>query len=162
LKKNTQQSAVSNQPEQSFIERQQAMDAITHVLCGAGSFMGCEAENITASASLRDDLGLDSLDFVELAINLEESLGIEEIDDSDIGDAATVSDVALMLTRKKVLDPARLKMTLEAMEKAKGAEVALAKKVAAERAKANAAKKEKAETPSVMADVHAKAKAAGA
>lgn len=145
-----------------ILTRESAMGAVSHVLCGPESFMGCEAENITASASLRDDLGLDSLDFVELAINLEESLGIEEIDDSDIGEAATVSDVARMLTRKKVLDPARLKLTLEAMEKTKGTEAALAKKVAAERVKAAADKKEKAETPSVMAGVHAKAKAAGA
>jgi acyl carrier protein len=159
LKKSTQQPAVGNQPE---LTCESAMAAIRHVLCGPESFMGCEAENITASASLRDDLGLDSLDFVELAINLEESLGIEEIDDSDIGDAATVDELAKMVTRKKVLDPARLKLTLEAMEKAKGAEAALAKKVAAERMKADAAKKEKAETPSVMAGVHAKAKAAGA
>ncbi|MFL6314760.1 MAG: acyl carrier protein [Terriglobales bacterium] len=159
LNKSTQQPAVSDQPE---LTRESAMAAVGHVLCGPESFMGCEAENITASASLRDDLGLDSLDFVELAINLEESLGIEEIDDSDIDDAATVADVAKMLTRKKVIDPARFKLTLEAMEKAKGAEATLAKKVAADRVKADAAKKEKAETPSVMAGVHAKAKAAGA
>jgi acyl carrier protein len=162
LKKNTQQSAVSNQPEQSFIERQQAMDAITHVLCGAGSFMGCEAENITASASLRDDLGLDSLDFVEFAINLEESLGVEEIDESDIGEAATVEDVAKMLARKKVIAPETLKRTLAAIEKAKGADAAMQKKAAAEAIKKNADKKEKAEAPSAMAAVHAKAKAAGA
>jgi acyl carrier protein len=139
-----------------------ALDAIRHILGGEGSVVGvgCEVENITTNASLRDDLGLDSLDFVELAMELEESLGLEEIEDID--EAATVGDVARMLTRKKVINPARLKQTLEAMEKAKGAEAALAKKVAAERVKANADKKEKAETPSVMAGVHAKARTAGA
>jgi acyl carrier protein len=145
-----------------MLTREQALDAIKHVLCGEGSFMGCDEANVTASASLRDDLGLDSLDFVELAINLEESLGIEEIDDTDIEESATVGDVARMLTHKKVIAQAVLQVTLTAIEKAKGAEAEMLRKAAAEAKKANAAKKEKAETPSVMAEVHAKAKAAGA
>jgi acyl carrier protein len=147
---------------QTMLTREQAVDAIKHVLCSEGSFMGCDEGNVTASASLRDDLGLDSLDFVELAINLEESLGIEELEDSDIPDAAIVGDVARMLTRKKVISPAVLKHTLTAIEKSKGAEAEMLRKADAEAKKAVAAKKEKAETPSKMADVHAKAKAAGA
>lgn len=143
-----------------MLTSEQALNAIKQALSGEGSFMGCEVENITASASLRDDLSLDSLDMVELAMELEESLGIEEIE--DIAETATVGDVARMLTSKKVIDPARLKQTLDAIEKSRGAADALIKKVAAEAKKANAAKQEKAEAPSVMADVHAKAKVARA
>jgi acyl carrier protein len=113
--------------------------------------MGCEAENVTPSASLRDDLGLDSLDVVELAITLEESLGIEEIMDSDIDDAATVGDVAKMLTRKNVVDPSALKRALAEIEKARGAEAALAKRVEKEKLARQAEKKEKTDATKAMA-----------
>jgi acyl carrier protein len=130
------------------LNREQAIDAIKQALSGEGSFMGCEVENVTANASLRDDLGLDSLDVVELAMALEESLGIEEIDEID--DAATVSDVVKILTRKKVIDPARLKLAMDHIEKSRGAEAALAKKVAAERVKAQNDKQTKAEAIKAM------------
>lgn len=145
------------------LTREQAMDAITHVLCGEGSFMGCEAENVTASASLRDDLGLDSLDFVEFAINLEEKLGLEEIDESDISEAAAVGDVAKMLARKKVIAPDTLKRTMAEIEKGKGELETLAKKGAAEAKKRIAEKQEKDDATKALAmGPAAKAKAAGA
>ena len=43
--------------------------------------LGVEEEKITADASFVDDLGADSLDTVELIMQLEEEFGIEIPDD---------------------------------------------------------------------------------
>ena len=39
--------------------------------------LGCEEEKITMDASISDDLGIDSLDAVELVMALEEEFGIK-------------------------------------------------------------------------------------
>ena len=58
------------------------------------------AENITPSADLRDDLGLDSLQMVNLLITIEEVFQIElEETDIDPTSLRTVEDV-ISLTKK--------------------------------------------------------------
>lgn len=58
------------------------------------------AENITPAATLRDDLGLDSLQMVNLLITLEEVFQIElEETDIDPTSLRTVEDV-ISLTKK--------------------------------------------------------------
>ena len=58
------------------------------------------AENITLAAALRDDLGLDSLQMVNLLITLEEVFQIElEETDIDPTSLRTVEDV-ISLTKK--------------------------------------------------------------
>ena len=58
------------------------------------------AENITLTAALRDDLGLDSLQMVNLLITLEEVFQIElEETDIDPTSLRTVEDV-ISLTKK--------------------------------------------------------------
>ena len=58
------------------------------------------AENITPAAALRDDLGLDSLQMVNLLITLEEVFQIElEETDIDPTSLRTVEDV-ISLTKK--------------------------------------------------------------
>lgn len=58
------------------------------------------AENITIAAELRDDLGLDSLQMVNLLIALEEVFQIElEETDIDPSSLRTVKDV-ISLTKK--------------------------------------------------------------
>ena len=58
------------------------------------------AENITLAAELRDDLGLDSLQMVNLLIALEEVFQIElEETDIDPSSLRTVKDV-ISLTKK--------------------------------------------------------------
>ncbi len=71
----------------------------------SGEEFGCAAEEITNSASLRDDLGLDSLDHVALAMALEDALGVEEIgyDEMDSDAVQTVGQVVKMLAGKTVL-----------------------------------------------------------
>ena len=52
-------------------------------------------------ADLRNDLGADSLDDVEIAMALEEEFGLAELPDDDIEAAKTVGDM-IRLVRSKV------------------------------------------------------------
>lgn len=61
---------------------------------------GIEADVVKMDASLSDDVGLDSLDTVELTLALEQQYGIE-IPDSELEDLVTVGD-AVQLIEKKV------------------------------------------------------------
>ena len=56
--------------------------------------LGVEEEKISADASFVDDLGADSLDTVELIMQLEEEFGIEIPDD----DAEKITTVQAQLT----------------------------------------------------------------
>ena len=53
--------------------------------------LGAEDDKITESASFMDDLGADSLDKVELIMELEEEFGLE-IPDEEAEKLATVGD----------------------------------------------------------------------
>ena len=53
--------------------------------------LGTEENKITAAASFMDDLGADSLDTVELIMEMEEEFGIE-IPDEEAEKLATVGD----------------------------------------------------------------------
>ena len=54
--------------------------------------LGCDAEQVTPTASLADDLGADSLDIVDLVMTLEEEFDTE-IPDEDIENLRTVGDI---------------------------------------------------------------------
>ena len=54
--------------------------------------LGCDEEKITMEASIADDLGIDSLDAVELVMALEEELDIK-IPDEELGKMKKVSDI---------------------------------------------------------------------
>ena len=53
---------------------------------------GVEEEKITEESSFIDDLGADSLDIVELVMNIEEEFDIQ-VEDSDAERITTVKDV---------------------------------------------------------------------
>ena len=55
--------------------------------------LGCEAEAVTPEASLEEDLGADSLAFVELVIALEDATGIHIEEAQDGGRRAGLSRV---------------------------------------------------------------------
>lgn len=77
---------------------QQALEAIVQHL----SARGIDADKITPQADLSDDLGLDSLDTVELTLALEEQFGIE-IPDTELEDIATVQDALELIEKKRAV-----------------------------------------------------------
>lgn len=54
--------------------------------------VNCKEEEVTLEASLKDDLGLDSLDAVELNMALEEEFSIT-IDEEALAGFVTVQDI---------------------------------------------------------------------
>lgn len=57
-----------------------------------------EEDKITYSASFKDDLGADSLDLVELVMELEDEFGVE-VDDEDADEIVTVGDAVAYMAR---------------------------------------------------------------
>lgn len=58
--------------------------------------LSCDLEEITMEAKLQDDLGIDSLDAVELNIAIEDSLGIA-VPDEQFAEVTTVGDIVRAL-----------------------------------------------------------------
>lgn len=54
--------------------------------------LNCDADQVTLEANLREDLGADSLDAVELIMSLEEAYGVS-IPDEDSQALKTVQDI---------------------------------------------------------------------
>ena len=50
-------------------------------------------ESVTLDAAFVDDLGVDSLDLVELAMAMEDEFGIEEMSEEDMANIKTVGDL---------------------------------------------------------------------
>ena len=62
--------------------------------------LGGEAEDVKPEASLTEDLGADSLAFVELVIALEDATGIH-IEEEEAAGLKTVGDVVAYLESKQ-------------------------------------------------------------
>ena len=62
--------------------------------------LGCDAEQVTLTASLADDLGADSLASMELVMALEEATGVT-IDDAVVAGLKTVGDIMDYLASHK-------------------------------------------------------------
>lgn len=54
--------------------------------------IGIDADKITPESNIIKDLGLDSLDIVDMLMKVEETFGVT-IDDSDVAEMKTVADV---------------------------------------------------------------------
>jgi acyl carrier protein len=54
--------------------------------------LGIDEDEITMESDIHDDLGADSLDFVELVVVLEEEFDLE-IPDKDLDEIDTVGDI---------------------------------------------------------------------
>ena len=62
--------------------------------------LGGDAQQVTLTATLAEELGADSLASVELMMALEEASGIT-IDDTDVANLKTVGDIADYLAAHK-------------------------------------------------------------
>lgn len=60
---------------------------------------GLEPEDITEDTGM-EELGADSVDLVELSMNLEEEFGIEEMGEEDIASIHNVGDLVNYLQKK--------------------------------------------------------------
>ena len=60
---------------------------------------GIEATDVSEGSDLSKDLGLDSLDTVELTLGLEERFGIE-IPDTELEGVSTVGDAVTLIEKK--------------------------------------------------------------
>ena len=58
-----------------------------------------DVDSITMDTTF-EDLNADSLDIVELTMALEEEFGLEEMEDEDLSDIATVADLVRYLKSK--------------------------------------------------------------
>ena len=59
-----------------------------------------EADKVTPEAKLKDDLGADSLDAVEIIMDIEDEFGIE-IDDTRAEGIATIGDLVAYIEELK-------------------------------------------------------------
>ena len=62
--------------------------------------LGVNEENVTMEATFVDDLAADSLDIVELIMNIEEEFDLE-IPDNDIEKIVTIGDVVKYIEEHK-------------------------------------------------------------
>ena len=62
--------------------------------------IGIDADKITPESNIIKDLGLDSLDIVDMLMKVEETFGVT-IDDSDVVEMKTVADVVRFIENAK-------------------------------------------------------------
>ena len=58
-----------------------------------------DPEKITEDTNFLQDLSADSLDFVELVMNIEDSFGLPEIDEEDARSIQTVKDLVAYVNK---------------------------------------------------------------
>ncbi|MBO4206618.1 phosphopantetheine-binding protein [Micromonospora sp. CPCC 206060] len=73
-------------------------DALTLVRDILTDHLGLDAEQIVAGANMREDLGMDSLDAVEMISALEKQIGTR-LDPAEIEAVQTIADVVDVLLR---------------------------------------------------------------
>lgn len=62
--------------------------------------LGVESNIISMDTNFEEDLGVDSLDIVELSMALEEEFGVEEMSEEDLAGIKTVGDLVGYLQSK--------------------------------------------------------------
>ncbi|MCC8111860.1 MAG: acyl carrier protein [Ruminococcus sp.] len=62
--------------------------------------LGVEDDEVTLEASIQDDLGADSLDLVDLVMEVEEKFGVK-ISDEDLENIKTIGDIVTYIDEKK-------------------------------------------------------------
>ncbi len=62
--------------------------------------MSVDEDIITMDTHFEDDLGVDSLDIVELTMAMEEEFNLEEISEDDLAQVVTVGDLVRYLQQQ--------------------------------------------------------------
>jgi len=65
-----------------FVSREEVQDQLAQILVRQ---LGIDAEQVKPEASLAEDLKADSLDFVELIMELEDEFGVKISDEDALG-----------------------------------------------------------------------------
>lgn len=65
--------------------------------------LGVSEDEVTLTTSLKEELGVDSLDLFEIIMQLEEAFGVE-IPSEDLVDAVTIEDVIKYLNSKGITE----------------------------------------------------------
>ena len=72
-------------------------DKIKEIIC---TQFDVDPETVTEETNFLSDLGADSLDVVELAMNIEDEFGLGEISEEDIRSIQTVADLVAYVGRE--------------------------------------------------------------
>ena len=72
------------------------LEKITQILVETANV---DADKVTKEATLKDDLGIDSLDSVEMVLELENEFDVK-LDDDEIAHLVTVGDVVDLVSAK--------------------------------------------------------------
>ncbi len=75
---------------------QEIMDKIKEIIA---EHLGEDLDAIKPESAIADDLGADSLDFVEMSIACEEAFDVK-IETEDLGDIRTVQDMADFIAKR--------------------------------------------------------------
>ncbi len=62
--------------------------------------LGVDENGLSMDTNFRDDLGVDSLDIVELSMALEDEFGIGEMSEEDLASITTIGDLVAYLQRQ--------------------------------------------------------------
>lgn len=62
--------------------------------------LSVDADNVTMDTHFEDELGVDSLDVVELTMAMEEEFNLEEISEEDLAQVVTVGDLVNFIQQK--------------------------------------------------------------
>ena len=75
-----------------------ALEEVKKAICKVNP--GIESSEIIAGALLKDDLDIDSLDLVEVALALEEALDLT-LPEEDMDEVTTVGDIVSLIEAKQ-------------------------------------------------------------
>lgn len=73
------------------------LEKLKHVIAEQ---LGVDGDIITMETHFEDDLGVDSLDIVELTMAMEEEFNLEEMSEEDLTQVVTVGDLVRYLQQK--------------------------------------------------------------
>ena len=78
----------------------QNSDICAQVAALVAATVGADAAQVSASSRLREDVGVDSLDLITLAVRIEEEFGVPT-EQLELAQLTTVGDIAALITAQR-------------------------------------------------------------